>query len=195
MEIILLRHAPTPGNLERRYVGITDEAISREGIKTAVKSGVLPFVPLVYASPKVRAIQTASIKFPNARIITSPGLREMDFGDFEGKNADEMVGDETYREWVDGGCLGKTPNGEGRMEFTRRVCVAFAELVGDAMARRHRYVVIVAHGGTIMAIMERFARPPRDYYDWHVPHCAGFRAMLDVNTWAHTPVLYNAQRV
>lgn len=193
LEIVLIRHAQTQGNLERRYIGFTDESLCREGIKTAAKSGIYPFVPLVCSSPMVRAIQTAKIKFPNARIITSPGLREMDFGDFEGRNADEMVDDAAYREWVDGGCLHKTPNGEGRYGFTRRVCVTFAELVGEALARRQNYLTIVAHAGTIMAIMERFARPPRDYYEWHVDAAGGYRAMLDEDTWSNTPILYNAK--
>ena len=193
--MILLRHAQTAVNLERRYVGRTDEPLCREGIKAAAKSGIFVSVPLVHASPLIRAVQTATIKFPNARVILNPRLREMDFGDFEMKTADEMEDDPYYRAWVEAGCLGKTPNGEGRADFTRRVCVAFAEIIGEAMARRQRYVAIVAHGGTIMAIMEQFARPPRDYYEWHVPHCGGFRAMLDEETWGNTPILYNAKEI
>ncbi|MDR0905567.1 MAG: histidine phosphatase family protein [Oscillospiraceae bacterium] len=195
MEVVLIRHAQTQGNLEKRYIGVTDEPLCRAGVKNAVKSGVFPMVPLVYASPKIRAVQTATIKFPNARIVTSTGLREMDFGLFEGRNADEMSEDIQYRAWVAGGCLGNTPQGEGRTGFTRRVCVAFAELIGEAIARGHRYVVVVAHGGTLMAVMERFARPPRGYYDWHAEPAGGFRAFLDEETWGNTPILYNAKEI
>jgi alpha-ribazole phosphatase len=195
LEVVLIRHAQTQGNLEKRYIGITDEPLCREGVKNAVKSGIFPFVPLVYASPKIRAVQTAAIKFPNARIVTSPGLREMDFGLFEGRNAHEMREDFRYRAWVAGDCLGVTPQGEGRTDFTRRVCVAFAELIGEAIARGQRYVVVVAHGGTVMAVMERFARPPRGYYDWSVAPAGGYRAYLDEETWGNTPILYNAKEI
>jgi alpha-ribazole phosphatase len=193
MELILIRHAETAGNLERRYIGVTDQPLCEKGIKTAVKSGIMPSVPLVYSSPMIRAVQTATIKFPNARVVTAPGLREMDFGLFEGRTADEMSGDESYRAWVDGNCLGACPNGESRAGFITRACVAFSELVGENLARRSGYLLIVAHGGTIMSVMERFARPRRDYFDWAAPHCGGYRALLDDETWAADPKLTDVQ--
>lgn len=193
MEIILLRHAETAGNLERRYIGVTDEPLCREGIKTAVRTGILPNVPIVYSSPMIRAVQTATIKFPNARIITSPGLREMDFGLFEGRNADEMRDDLRYLAWVAGDCFGECPRGEGRISYSARVCVTFSELAGENISRRHRYLVIVAHGGTVMSILERFAKPPRPYFDWNVAPGGGYRAWLDEETWPHTPNLYNVR--
>ena len=35
MEIMLIRHAMTAGNLQRRYVGSTDEGLCPEGIELA----------------------------------------------------------------------------------------------------------------------------------------------------------------
>jgi alpha-ribazole phosphatase len=137
----------------------------------------------------LRAVQTATIKFPNARVILVPGLREMDFGLFEGHTADELSEDIRYLAWVAGDCRETCPRGEGRAGFTTRVCVTFSEIVGENIARRHGYLIIVAHGGTIMAIMERFARPPRDYFDWAPPHCGGYRAWLDDETWPQNPCL------
>lgn len=195
MEVILLRHAQTQGNLERRYIGRTDEPLCREGVKEAIKTGIFPQVPLVYASPMIRCIQTASIKFPSARIITSNNLREMDFGRFEGKTADEMKDDLHYTAWVEGECLGECPGGESRMSFVTRSCVAFSEIVGENLRRGHSFVVIVAHGGTIMGIMERFARPGRQYFGWQVKNCSGFRARLDGDNWAHRPQLVDISRI
>jgi alpha-ribazole phosphatase len=184
-----LRHAETAGNLERRYIGVTDQPLCEQGIKTAVKSGIIPSAPLVYASTMIRAVQTATIKFPNARIVAVPALREMDFGLFEGRCADELTEDAQYREWVDGECREPCPQGEGMAGFTTRVCVAFSELVGENLARRSAYMIIVAHGGTIMSIMHRFALPRREYFDWSSPHCGGYRAELDDETWPRNPCL------
>ncbi|MDR2421591.1 MAG: histidine phosphatase family protein [Oscillospiraceae bacterium] len=195
MEIILIRHAETAGNLERRYIGVTDQPLCEQGIKTAVKSGIMPSVPLVYASPMIRAAQTATIKFPNARVMLVPGLREMDFGLFEGRTADEMREDAEYLAWVSGGCREPCPRGEGIRGFTTRVCVTFSELVGENIARRHSYLLIVAHGGTIMAIMERFARPRRDYFEWPAPNCGGYRAQLDEETWPANPRLTDVRDI
>jgi alpha-ribazole phosphatase len=195
MEIVLLRHGQTPGSAERRYVGATDEVMDAGGAREAIKSGIFPGVPLIYASPLLRCVQTARIKFPNARIVLCNGLREMNFGLFEGRSAAELEDDKRYRAWVDGDCFGQCPGGEGRIEFSARVCVAFAEIVGETIARRHRYTVVLAHGGTIMAIMERFARPHRPYFSWSAPHCGGFRAVLDEFSWGHAPILTEYEEV
>ena len=32
----------------------------------------------------------------------------------------------------------------------------------------------MAHGGVQMAILDRYARPHRDYFDWHAPCGGGF---------------------
>lgn len=195
MEVVLLRHAQTSGNLERRYIGRTDEPLCKEGMKEAIRTGIFPQVPLVYSSPMIRCIQTASIKFPSARIITSNNLREMDFGSFEGKTAAEMENDEAYTAWVEGECFGQCPGGEGRMSFVTRSCVAFSEIIGENLRMQRNVVIIVAHGGTIMGIMERFARPGRQYYGWQVKNCSGFRAQLDEDIWAHRPQLVDISRI
>lgn len=195
LEIILIRHGRTDGNDERRYIGITNEPLNRKGKLEAIKSGILPMVPIVYASPMLRAVQTATIKFPNARVITFPPLREMDFGEFENKNSDDMMFDYRYREWVASGCTSRCPGGESRVEFCTRVAVAFSEIVGEALSRRQRYLIIVAHAGTTMAILERFARPPRPYFEWHTEPCGGYRAWLEESTWPMTPILYNVRKL
>lgn len=195
MEVVLLRHAQTAGNLERRYVGRTDEPLCPEGVKEAIRTGIFPQVPLVYASPMIRCIQTASIKFPSARIITSNNLREMDFGRFEGRTAGEMESDEDYAAWIGGECAGQCPDGENRVSFVTRSCVAFSEIIGENLRMQRNYVVIVAHGGTIMGIMERFARPGRQYFGWQVKNCSGFRAQLDGDIWAYRPQLVDISRI
>jgi alpha-ribazole phosphatase len=189
MDIVLMRHAETEGNLKKQYIGITDEPLCREGIRHAVRSGIVAAVPLVYSSTSIRAVQTATIKFPYARMVLIPGLREMNFGVFERRSADDMENDLRYRAWVEGECYGECPHGEGRIGFSARICVAFSEIVGENLSRRRGAVIIVAHGGTIMAIMERFVRPRRDYFDWHVPPCGGYVVHLDDATWETNSVL------
>ena len=36
--------------------------------------------------------------------------------------------------------------------------------------------VFVVHGGTIMAVLDRFSEPHRDYYDWQIGNAEGFLA-------------------
>ena len=43
-------------------------------------------------------------------------------------------------------------------------------------------LVVMAHGGTQMAVMERYACPRRDYYTWCAGNAAGF--ILDAGALA-----------
>ncbi|MDR0812723.1 MAG: histidine phosphatase family protein [Oscillospiraceae bacterium] len=181
MKLILLRHAKTESNLQKKYLGLTDEPLCAEGKAQALFNGVFPDVELVYSSPLVRCVQTATLKFPNARIILVPELREMDFGIFEGRSADEMENDLRYRAWVDGNCYGQCPGGEGRIEFSSRICSAFVQIITENIARMKPYTIIVGHGGTIMSILERYGRPNLDYFARNPSHNGGYQC--EVNTY------------
>lgn len=186
LSIVLLRHGKTAGNLVGRYNGRTDEPLCEEGLREAESAERHPEIPLVYASPMIRAQQTARICFPNAEIVTIQDLREMDFGDFEGRTAQEMESDPAYREWVAGGCVGQCPNGEGISDFARRAAAAFAGAVKDAIARGAREIGVAAHGGVIMAVMTAFSGTDAPYQDWYVLNCGGYRVTLDEAAWAET---------
>lgn len=125
---------------------------------------------VVYVSPLKRAGETASILFPGAAQVVITGLSEMNFGKFEGRNFREMENDPEYRSWVDSMCLGKCPGGESREEFCIRTCEAFLEVLRRTVCKEPEpacgteaegpRVVIVAHGGTQMAVLNRFYCPP-----------------------------------
>ena len=55
------------------------------------------------------------------------------------------------------------PDGERKDDFSNRICNAFSALVDKALADGEELLVILAHGGTQMAAMERYALPRRDY--------------------------------
>lgn len=172
MLIYLLRHGETEYNAEGRYQGIRDVPLSAQGRAALCRAEISPGT--VYVSPLSRARETARILFPGARQIPVEGLEEMRFGVFEGRNYREMEHDPAYRAWVDGNCLGRCPGGESRADFSERVCRAFAGLVEAARRAGETQLVIVAHGGTQMAALERYAEPARDYYDWRAKPGEGF---------------------
>ena len=176
-EILLLRHGRTEGNALHRYNGTTDEPLSPEGAE-ALAGRSYPPTDVVYVTPLRRTRETAAILFPGARQITVPGLREMDFGDFEGRSYLDMAEDAAYRAWVDSGCLSPIPNGESRALFLRRIGAAFAALLRTDRSDR---LTVVAHGGTLMAVCSLFVDPSRDYFDWQPRNGGGYllRAMED----------------
>lgn len=178
MLVYLLRHGKTAWNLEGRYQGRSDIPLCEAGRKALKPAGFMP--EKVYVSPMKRAEETAQFLFPGVQPIVVPGLEEMDFGAFEGKSFRDLADDPAYRAWVEGNCTAPCPGGEGREDFSRRVCAAFERL----MAREREQLVIVAHGGTQMAILERYGRPHRDYFAWQSPNGGGF--LLEAEHWEQT---------
>lgn len=174
-ELLFIRHGQTAGNLLKRYVGgRTDEPLCPEGIALASRPHDFAPVKRVYVSPMLRAVETAQLMFPDAELVPCNGLREMDFGDFEGRSANDMENDTAYRNWVEGMCLAPCPNGESLEIFSSRVNAAFEEI----LKAEHDRIVIVAHGGSIMAIMAKYADPPKEYYKWFTPNCGGYSAVF-----------------
>ena len=101
----------------------------------------------------------------------------MDFGDFENRNADDMTDSAVYRAWVEGGCLGCCPNGESTAAFSARVCEGFRSALRTLPADTGRAFFVV-HGGVIMSIISRFARPETAYFDAWVQNGCGYVCTL-----------------
>lgn len=167
MKVWLIRHGATRLSEEKRYQGSNDEGLSAKGRAALLRADFAP--QRVYVSPMRRAKETAAILFPNAENCVVPDFREMDFGAFEGRGWWEMEDDPAYRAWIESGCESRCPGGEARADFSARVCGAFAELL-----RKETELVIVAHGGTQMAVLERWASPKRIYYECQRPCGCGW---------------------
>lgn len=181
MKIYLLRHGVTEYNTQKRYQGQRDIPLSTKGRAMLRRADFDPEV--VYVSPLTRARQTARILFPEARQVVVPDLREMNFGTFEGRNYIEMEQDPDYLAWVASNCESTCPDGERKEDFSARVCAAFAHLVDQAFAEGKDQLVILAHGGTQMASMERYALPRKTYHEWCGPNAGGFVLEGDADTW------------
>ena len=166
MLIYLIRHGATRYKEEHRYQGVTNIPLSPAGRAALTRADFCP--ETVYVSPLLRARETAAILFPEARQTVISDFREMDFGIFETRTADELEGDPVYRAWVEGGCTDRCPGGESMAEFSGRVWAASAKLLEVKTER----LVIVAHGGVQMVILDHYAQPHRDYFHWHAP-CGG----------------------
>ena len=186
MLIYLLRHGQTEYNAQKRYQGQRDIPLSPEGAAQLRRADFDPDV--VYVSTLQRTSQTARILFPEAKLVPVDGLKEMCFGSFEGRNYIEMEHDPDYLAWVAANCESPCPDGETKAVFSERVCRAFAALVDRALAEGEETLVILAHGGTQMAAMERYALPHADYYHWCAPNAGGY--VLDAGDWAEQRVLH-----
>lgn len=170
MKWVLIRHGQTQGNLEHRYIGCrTDEPLCAQGVDE-LRAKKYPPVTHVFVSPMRRCMETAQLLYPNVRIEVIDDFRECDFGEFENKNYAELNGRADYQAWIDSNGEMPFPGGESRSDFARRCVKAF-----DVISNLHEeYCAIIAHGGTIMAIMESYANPRGNYYDYQVKNGEGF---------------------
>lgn len=160
----LIRHAKTAGNIERRYVGWTDDPIVATDLPIIDNT-----VEAVYCSDLVRTQQTAQAYFPHATQHVIADFRETHFGDFEMKTYDQLKDDVLYRQWIDEPTNVAPPNGESLTDFYARVRRGMQQLRGAC------HYVAVLHGGTIRALLVDLAPTPSAFWDWHVGHDVRFQ--------------------
>lgn len=159
--LTLIRHLPTAGNVERQYIGWTDESILPVGDDIR-----LPWEPSnIYGSDLLRCQESAALYFPQANYHSDSRLRESFFGDWEGKTYEMLKEDSRYREWIDKPTSKKPPNGESLQEVEARVLAALADLPSG----QEDYFV-VTHGGPIRILLTKFSPEAADFWSWKIPH-------------------------
>lgn len=178
INIYLIRHAATLGNTKGRYIGKTDESLcekGKENIIRALNDNMYPNVNLVIVSPMKRCIETARLIYPTHKYIIIDELSEMDFGDFENKNYEELSGNKYYQKWIDSNGELPFPKGEVRQDFIERTMKGFRKTIeyvykSDIYKKMDKAekinIAMVVHGGTIMAITSSLYGC--DYYKYQI---------------------------
>lgn len=181
MEVVWVRHFMTPGNRKKQYIGRTDEPLDEEMIPGEL--GVYPEISKLVVSPMLRCRQTAERIWPGMDYEIEPLMRELDFGEYEGKTYEELKDEPAYQKWLDAGGIGAFPGGEDRADFQKR-CVKGAECVLEQMLEEGcARAGIVVHGGTIMAVLSAYDPEKRPFYHWQVANGAGFIVRIDEEEW------------
>lgn len=186
MKIILIRHGKTKSGLEKRYIGKADEPLCDAGL-SEIKNRVYPKCEIVISSTRKRCIETANLIYPEQDLILDKNFLEIDFGKFEGKNYDELRDDPDYIKWLESGGAIAFPEGESPSDFKCRCIRAFRKIISENP--EINTFAFVVHGGTIMALMEKFAVPKRNFYDYQVGHGEGFICEFDGNNFVKSEKL------
>ena len=173
--VILIRHGKTSYNALGKYMGCgIDEDISPDGKDEIIgkrdKIRAVCDGAVIYTGPLKRAKSTAQLIFYDKDINVCDSLIEIDFGDFEGKSADELKDDRRYRQWIESDGTLTFPNGESISGFKRRTMTSLHNIVNNAGSAQK--IAIVCHGGNIMAIMSCLAGG--SYYDYLIPNVDGY---------------------
>ena len=186
-QIHLIRHGLTNESLEGKYIGHTDVPMCEDGIKQIeqMKEEMnYPEVDAVFSSPLSRCTETARLIYPDREPAVINELIEYDFGEFEGKTADDLKDDEDFAEWLSGTNPRKAaPFGESNASFTYRVCACFEKIVDGIIASETKSTAVITHGGVIMALMTAYALPEAPMHEWMTPNGCGYTLRIDPSIW------------
>lgn len=177
LELYLIRHWKTKGNLEKRYIGTTDEPIlsgSERDLWEKRLHRILADVRCVAVSPMKRCRESAELLFPGKKQEVCDAFRECDFGQFENRNYEELKNRPEYQRWIDSGGMEAFPGGESRERFAGRCVEGFVQKVTELKERKIERAAFVVHGGTIMAILEWLDHKQRPFYHWQAENGAVF---------------------
>ncbi len=151
--LIMIRHAESVANAERRFTRGPYEPLTPRGRDHAIRTGRLlstRFDPVaLYASPFVRALETARLL--GAALGLEPrvveDLREQDFGELRGLSYAEYVSDPSTQGL--GRWSHRPPGGETLEEVAMRAGKAL-----DAIGAEHlgQEVIVVSHGAVMAAL-------------------------------------------
>lgn len=194
--VYLVRHAQTDENKRGAYIGaLSDVALSEKGTEQIMAAKeeyteLMGYPKTVYSSPMVRCTDTALGLWPDCNVKIVDNLKEMNFGKFEGMTYRELNGNPEYQRWIDSGGKTAFPGGEYRDGFIVRTMSAFRQVLRDysdnegtyieinsETVKNHNEIVIVCHGGTIMAVMSSIFSG--DYYDYQVNNLCGYKLEVE----------------
>lgn len=154
MKIYFCRHSKTIWNQEHRLQGWQDSPLTTQGVEDAylLKERMKEIqIDYCYSSPIGRAKQTTNILFEDDIIYYDHRLKEMNFGDFEGRYVKDLLKEETY--W----CLWNQPtydlslpNGETFQEVKDRLSIFL-----DDIYKKHSDKTIFITGHGMMMIVLR----------------------------------------
>jgi broad specificity phosphatase PhoE len=150
--IFLVRHGATTLTAEDRFAGSTDVPLSPEGRRQAESLAERlrgEEIVAVYASPMQRTLETATILAARHGLQPKPepGLREIDYGRWEGlaRSEVETKFDDEYAIWDEDPFTIAPLGGESGLNVLNRALPVMRAIVER---HRHQSVLVVSHKGT-----------------------------------------------
>lgn len=168
----LLRHGETVWHAENRYAGVSDVALTDRGREQA--AALAPWaeqagLALVASSDLSRALQTAApIAALGVPHVVDPALREVDFGDGEGRTRTEMstLFPAALDAFHSAPASSPLPGGENGKEAADRAVAAIARLCAPHDGAT---IAVIAHSTLIRLVLCRLLGLPVDDYRRRFP--------------------------
>lgn len=173
MQLFFIRHGETIYNTKRCYYGLLDPKLTAKGereIKERAKELEQVQPTAIYTSALKRTNQTASIicaerQWPTSLIEPVPALNEMDFGEWEGKTADEVEAHdpEPWQQFMTSPFSLHPTGGEAFIDFKARVLKSFKQIISNH--QKDDTVIFVGHLGALRIILHTYFESDKDFFD------------------------------
>lgn len=187
MKLILVRHAQTAANEEKRYCGATDLPLSpagKETLRKRMRENAYPDMRgcQIITSGMLRCEQTLQILCADAAHTVNSAFREMNFGSFEMHTYEELKHNADYVAWIaDDNEQKPAPGGESGAQMTARVIQALLPLMAQ-----EKDTLLITHGGVIAAIMGYlFEAQHKNRYEWQSQPGGGY--LIDTQAGTYRP--------
>jgi broad specificity phosphatase PhoE len=155
-KIIIIRHGAIEDRYRECYIGSTDVPLSEKGFKDSAAIGeYIADIECdhIFASPMLRVRQTLETALPAEKIKTVEyfdNIKEINFGDWEGKTIEEIneLYPEQVNDWI------KTlngfgfPNGSTYEDFHKGIEQFKDTLVNSKGSK----IMVFTHGGVILSL-------------------------------------------
>lgn len=170
VDLYLVRHGVTAWNKERKYLGWTDPCLM-ESEKYQLHSLRNAFKEIqfdrCYSSDLKRCLETLSYIYQTEKLVMDERLRELHFGEWEGKTYEMLKEDNHYKQWLINWETIVPPKGESAKKFQERIhSFLFDLLENHGHLKKHQKLLIVTHGGVIRYILSLFMK---DLSFWEIP--------------------------
>lgn len=161
MNIVLVRHVETYGNVEKRLNGITESDYTERGLGMKLKleeeliniNDGMPF-DRVYVSPisRARKIGEAVANSLSIPLVLEDRIKEFNFGIFEGLTAEEAeaLNPEIWQLWVDDYNHIQIPEGDQYDVYHEKI----GGLIDEWKASHgDENILVVGHGGSVQSLL------------------------------------------
>jgi probable phosphoglycerate mutase len=157
LKLYLLRHGETEASFTGGYCGLTDVELTSVGHQMAEDFGAAyqqhPW-QAIYCSPLKRTRDTAAplCRLSGREPLLREGLRELEYGKWEGKSVDEVVRDHAkdYERWLADAGWNSPTGGERGIDVARRALDVLDE-IQDTHGEGD--VLVVSHKATIRILI------------------------------------------
>ena len=190
--IHFIRNMPCEGNLEGRYIGRTESPLPLSSIQKLVELKQKYRYPegvAFYASPSIRCVDTLKVLYPQADPEVVLEMAECDFGDWDGKTAQELQDDPRFLQWMEQGGQTAPPNGESGLVFLQRMCKGFETLVQNMMVKGETEVVVCTHAGVITGLLSAYGLPRAQPFEWMCEPGCGYSVRITPSLWMRSMVM------